>query len=148
MSDLGNISANIPNYNSKGLMNIYEKDAFEKNKLKENRINNYYDINKSNENNAINKQTELSTIDSSSSYFNESETLDKEISIKQTHGINNPMIKEETINLCNSLFYGNNLYDYTPRRIGNMYAFCYFEKEPLIVIGPDCKKLFFNFINI
>ena len=140
MSDEQNTILNIPNYNSKRAVNTNNiSDVKDNDKLKSKRDNYYYDINKNDTNETEHIQTELTSIDTSSSTLNEDEILDKEIN--QANKLNSPIIKEEAnINYGGSLLYGNSINDLTPRHIGNMYAFLYINQKPLIVIGPDCKK--------
>jgi hypothetical protein len=110
-----------------------------------NMINNkYYDINKKDQDNK-HKQTELSIIidTSASSDLNEDDNLNRELDSEQINKLNSPMIKEEQNHFNNNLLlYGNSINDLTPKRLGKMFAFCYINQKPLIVIGPDCKNNF------
>ena len=133
MSNNENGIINIPNYNNitdSGINNISTV----------NKDNNYYDINKNNDNNKSQIQTELSTmIDSSSSNIEEEESLDKELYINQSNNLNYSIIKEEEKQFNTSLLYGNSINDLKPRHLGKLLAFFYINKKPLILIGPDCK---------
>jgi hypothetical protein len=146
MSDEQNTILNIPNYNSKRAVNTNNiSDVQDNDKLKSKRDNYYYDINKDDANETEHIQTELTSMNTSSSTLNEDEILDKEIN--QANKLNSPIIKEEANNIYGgSLLYGNSINDLTPRRIGNMYAFLYINQKPLIVIGPDCKKYIHLFL--
>ena len=105
--------------------------------------NHDFDIN-DNSNNKSQQQTELSTIiDNSSSNINEDDQLDKEIDLNDKNKLENPIIREEQNSFNGSLFYGNNINDLKPKRIGNLFAFFYINQKPLIVIGPDCKQILF-----
>ena len=42
-----------------------------------------------------------------------------------------------------NLLYGNNIKMKNPKKIGKMWAFLYYKGNPLIVIGPNCKKILF-----
>ena len=50
---------------------------------------------------------------------------------------------ENKNNNKNLLLYGNNIKMKNPKKIGKMWAFLYYKGNPLIVIGPDCKKILF-----
>lgn len=39
------------------------------------------------------------------------------------------------------LIFGSPIDEHSPRKIGKMKAFCYFNNSPLFVIGPDCKLI-------
>ena len=41
----------------------------------------------------------------------------------------------------NNELFGNDIKIINPKKIGNVYAFLYFKDYPLIIIGPDCKKI-------
>ena len=141
---------NIPNYtpqasSTHNVNNVNESEDDDSAQLNR---NSYYDINNNDINNKRNDsqiQTELSTM-SSSSNLNEEESLDKEIDSDQSEKLNRPIIKEEHTHFSSSLFYGNSFNDYSPKRIGNMFAFFYIKKKPLILIGPDCKNDLYNFL--
>lgn len=101
---------------------------------------NNYDINNNHmyKNNNISIQTELSTMSySSKENINEEEYLDKE------NNLNNPIIKEEQNSFIYSLLYGNNINDLYPKKIGNLYAYCYINNKPLIIIGSQSKNNIF-----
>jgi hypothetical protein len=65
---------------------------------------------------------------------------DKKISLLQ-YNEQNKEVKENIIidNDKSNTLYGNNISIKKPRKIGNMWAFLYYNDNPLIVIGPDCK---------
>lgn len=142
---------NIPNYtlqasSTHNVNNVNESEDDDSAKLNR---NSYYDINNNDINNKRNDsqiQTELSTM-SSSSNLNEEESLDKEIDSDQSEKLNRPIIKEEHTHFSSSLLYGNSFNDYSPKHIGNMFAFFYINKKPLILIGPDCKNDLYNFLS-
>ena len=120
--------------------NINEVEGNSNNKIK----NKYYDINKKNNDNKY-KQTELSIMvdTSTSSDLNEDDNLNREFDSDQINKLSSPMIKEEQNHFNSNLFlYGNSINDSTPKRLGKMFAFCYINQKPLIVIGPDCKNNF------
>ena len=50
---------------------------------------------------------------------------------------------ENKNNNKNLLLYGNNIKIKNPKKIGKMWAFLYYKGNPLIVIGPNCKKILF-----
>jgi len=50
---------------------------------------------------------------------------------------------ENKNNNKNLLLYGNNIKMKNPKKIGKMWAFLYYKGNPLIVIGPNCKKILF-----
>ena len=41
--------------------------------------------------------------------------------------------------------YGNYFMNKTPKKLGNMRAYCYYKDSPLIIIGPECKYIVFLF---
>ena len=49
----------------------------------------------------------------------------------------------ENKNNNKNLLYGNNIKIKNPKKIGKMWAFLYYKGNPLIVIGPNCKKILF-----
>lgn len=105
-----------------------------------NKLNkNNFDINmKVNDN--YNLQTELSTIKVSNLNSNEYKDIssNKEMLLEQTQ----IKVDQQKKNL---LLYGNNINDLTPKHLGKLFAFFYINQKPLIIIGPDCKKIvFFN----
>ena len=142
---------NIPNYipqvsSTQNVNNVNECEDDDSTKLNR---NSYYDINNNDINSKKNDsqiQTELSTMNSSSG-INEEDSLDKEIDSEQSEKLNRPIIKEEQTHFNSSLFYGNSFNDYSPKHIGNMFAFFYINKKPLILIGPDCKNDLYNFTS-
>ena len=142
MSNSQNTIINIPNYNQKEVISTNNlNDVEDDDTLKLNMNNNNYDINKNDTNNSSLIQTELTTMtDSYSSDLNDNEVINKNIDTSQTNKLKSPIIKEEENHFNSSLLYGNSINDLTPKRIGNMYAFLYINKKPLIIIGPDCKK--------
>lgn len=143
MSNNENGIINIPNYSSQSVIMTNSITDVERNKFSTlNKENNYYDINKNDENNKTQIQTELSTIiDSSSSNLNEEESLDKELDINQDNNLTYSIIKEEEEKkFSSSLLYGNSINDLKPKHLGNLLAFFYINEKPLILIGPDCKK--------
>ena len=50
---------------------------------------------------------------------------------------------ENKNNNKNLLLFGNNIKMKNPKKIGKMWAFLYYKGNPLIVIGPNCKKILF-----
>ena len=50
---------------------------------------------------------------------------------------------ENKNNNKNLFLYGNNIKIKNPKKIGKMWAFLYYKGNPLIVIGPNCKKILF-----
>ena len=133
---------NAPNYTSYSLISSNNISDVKKDSLEQSNINtNYYDINKD-DNNNIQIQTELSTMMNSSSNISENEALDKDIDNNQEDKLESPIIKEEEKKFSSSLLYGNSINDLKPKRIGKLFAFCYINEKPLILIGPDCKKKF------
>ena len=131
---------NAPNYTSYSLISSNNISDVKKDSLEQSNINtNYYDINKD-DNNNIQIQTELSTMMNSSSNISENEALDKDIDNNQEDKLESPIIKEEEKKFSSSLLYGNSINDLKPKRIGKLFAFCYINEKPLILIGPDCKK--------
>ena len=151
MSNDKNEIINIPNYISQvssthNMNNVNESEDDDSAKLNR---NSYYDINNNDINSNKNDtqiQTELSTMNSSSN-INEEESLDKEIDSESSEKLNRPIIKEEQTHFSTSLFYGNSFNDYSPKKIGNMFAFFYINKKPLILIGPDCKNSLYKFAS-
>ena len=133
---------NIPNFKSKELIEekniINDEDEEDTSKLTS--IN--YDINKQTNNNSQ-IQTELRIITDSSSNLNEDKEIDKNKENMLDHPTTNT---EQQSNFSGSLLYGNSINDLTPKRIGKLYAFFYINGKPLILIGPDCKKIFFFII--
>ena len=144
MSNNENGIINIPNYTSQSVIMTNSITDVERNKFSTlNKENNYYDINKNDENNKTQIQTELSTIiGSSSSNINEEESLDKDLDINQENNLTYSIIKEEEKKFSSSLLYGNSINDLKPKHLGNLLAFLYINETPLILIGPDCKKKF------
>ena len=142
---------NIPNYipqasSTNNVNNVNESEDDDSAKLNR---NSYYDINNNDINSKKNDsqiQTELSTMNSSSG-INEEDSIDKEIDSEQSEKLNRPIIKEEHTHFNSSLFYGNSFNDDSPKHIGNMFAFFYINKKPLILIGPDCKNDLYNFTS-
>ena len=47
-------------------------------------------------------------------------------------------------NAKSMIIYGNNYDDTNPRKMGNVYTYCFKNNEPLIVIGPNCKITLLN----
>ena len=131
---------NIPNFTSKELVeeqniiNGEDEDTFQLT----NNTNNY-DINKQTNNN-FQIQTELKIINNSSLSLNESTEIDKNKEKMLEQPTTN---SEHQSNFSDSLLYGNSINDLTPKRLGKLYAFFYINNKPLIIIGPDCKKIFF-----
>ena len=129
---------NIPNCKSKELIeeqNINNDEDEDTSKLTN--ITNSYDINKQTNNN-FQIQTELRIITDSSLSLNEDKEIDKNKENMLEHPTTN---MEQQSNFSGSLLYGNSINDLTPKRIGKLYAFFYINGKPLILIGPDCKKL-------
>ena len=149
MSNNENDIINIPNYSSQGLITTNNITDVEGNHFSTLiKDNNYYDINKKDDNNKAQIQTELSTmIDTSSSNLNEEESLDKEIDTNQENTLTYSIIKEEENKFSGSLLYGNSINDLKPKYLGKARAFCYINNYPIIIIGPDCK-FYFSFIFI
>ena len=144
MSNNENDIINIPNYSSQGLITTNNITDVEGNHFSTLiKDNNYYDINKKDDNNKAQIQTELSTmIDTSSSNLNEEESLDKEIDTNQENTLTYSIIKEEENKFSGSLLYGNSINDLKPKYLGKLLAFFYINEKPLILIGPDCKTKF------
>ena len=134
---------NIPNFTSKELVeeqniiNGEDEDTFQLT----NNTNNY-DINKQINNN-FQIQTELKIINNSSLSLNESTEIDKNKEKMLEQPTTN---SEHQSNFSDSLLYGNSINDLTPKRLGKLYAFFYINNKPLIIIGPDCKKIVFYII--
>lgn len=140
MSKNKNQIINIPNFKPKQLIdeqNMSNDEDEDTIKLTNNTNN--YDINKPTNNN-FQVQTELSLIIDSSSSLNEDKEIDKNKENMLEHPTTN---KEQQSNFSGSLLYGNSINDLTPKRIGKLYAFFYIKNKPLIIIGPDCKKIVF-----
>ena len=139
MSD-SNDNNNMENYTQQTLITTNNINEIEdEDTLKLNRNSNYYDINRSV--NQENIQTELSSvINTHSNIEDDEEALDKEeIDINASNKLNNAILKNEQNNSL-SLLYGNDINDLTPKYIGRLRAFFYINKKPLILIGPDCKE--------
>ena len=131
MSNNENDIINIPNYSSQGLITTNNITDVEGNHFSTLiKDNNYYDINKKDDNNKAQIQTELSTmIDTSSSNLNEEESLDKEIDTNQENTLTYSIIKEEENKFSGSLLYGNSINDLTPKHIGKLFAFFYINQK-------------------
>ena len=66
--------------------------------------------------------------------------IEKKESLKEDNVEKNYENKNNNKNL---LLYGNNIKMKNPKKIGKMWAFLYYKGNPLIVIGPNCKKILF-----
>lgn len=98
-----------------------------------------YDINTKEINTSVNtyKQTELATLNNSSSNINQEESLYEKDN-------NNILIKEEENALINTM-YGNSINEINPKRIGNLQILFYdSDDKPLIILGTKCKKCIYN----
>ena len=66
--------------------------------------------------------------------------IEKKESLKEDNVEKNYENKNNNKNL---LLFGNNIKMKNPKKIGKMWAFLYYKGNPLIVIGPNCKKILF-----
>ena len=55
---------------------------------------------------------------------------------------------ENTENISTELILGSPIYFCNPRKIGSVKAFFYIKGFPIIIIGPDCKLLFYLIIYV
>ena len=85
---------------------------------------------------------ELNFIDTTN-YISKNKELSNDIKVSLIED------KEENIeNKEQNKLYGNDIKIKNPKTIGKMWAFLYYKDYPLIVIGPNCKKIFqLNFYN-
>ena len=89
--------------------------------------------------NEIKNSIELDIIDTTKENNSNKEILnDKSASLLN----NNEETKENKIDKRgnrSNLLYGNDIKIMNPKKLGKTWAFLYYNDNPLIVIGPDCK---------
>ncbi len=71
-----------------------------------------------------------------STFFNSEKTS---LNTNEMSDINLDIEKKEDMIFNEGKVYGVNVKSLKPSRLGKVFAMLYFKKNPLIIIGPDCK---------